>query len=222
MGLTDGKRGTYIRLCIAVVTLGIAIFDVITDWIALGQFVRLAAGKLAVALGIFCILSTLLFILELWNCVHAIRLYRNRTDIPSNDPKQLRLDRWQETVSFLLMTLEDIPNTIILYSAFRIGSCDLFLGVFEESNTANIALLGAFLSSLWKLLSSCRYCCCSCCNFHDVKGCGGQCCCCFARIIRPVFAIILMGFAAFLFFTFNNRGVKYRSDCFVNLTTVAP
>ena len=222
MALMDGKRGTYIRLAIAAITLAIAIFDVFSDWLAFGKFVRLEGGDLTTALGIFCVISSLLFIFEVWNCVTAINLYRRIDQISANDPRQLKLDRWQETVSFLLMILEDIPTTIILYTAFIGGSCDLFFGLFEESNIANIALLGSFVSSLWKLLLSFRYCCCTCCNYHDVKGICKQCCCCAARVTRPLFAFILMGYTAFLYFTFNNHGHKYRSDCFVDVTTVAP
>ena len=222
MGILDGHSGSVIRVGIAAITLAVAVFDVISDWIAFGNFVHYDGGKLTTAMGIFCTVATLLFFLEVKNCVSAINLYRNNEDLTQDDPSVKKLDRWQEGVSFLLMILEDLPNTIILYAAFRRGSCPLFNQLFQESNTANVALLASFLSALWKLVLSFKYCCCCCCNCADVEGVCKRCCCCCARGIRPLFAIILMGFSAFLFFTFNNQGTKYRADCYDYITTAAP
>ena len=211
-------------LGIIVITAIIVTVDLFSDWWLFKDFCIYGGDNLTIPLGIFCVISSVLFAMEVRNCWCAFQMYR-KSEAPdasgvyaspgAPSVEQKKLERRQETLSFLLLALEDLPCTVIMYIAFTEGSCQLFTRVFEESFTGNLALLGAFFSSLWKGLLAFRYCCNVCrCKYHDLKGPLTYCCCCCCRLVRPVVAIVVMSFAAYLYFTFNKRGQATRPECF--------
>ena len=224
------KKG---KILAALITLAMATFDLGTDWWAFKDFVIYRAGKLMLAFGFFCVVSTLLYLLELRNGLYAIKVYRSALRDKSEvamaefstkglkmvikkrplQKAEKHLTFWQEMVSFLLLVLEDLPVVVILYVTFNKGSCPLFLKVFEESSTGNWALIGMFLNALWKVVLSFCICCCRCCNYHDLDGVCRKIGCCCLRLIRPTFAIVVMAFALYLFFNINARGIDSRPDC---------
>ena len=199
--------------CIALL---LAIFDIGSDWYALSQFVGYKTSKTddqqTIALGVICAVSTILFGFEIYTSVRAIRILRNALSTDTEiDPKEEKtLEYWREMVTFFQLIIEDFPITIIMYIVFRHSSCGLFHEIFEDGFVGNLVLLAAFLSSLWKAVSTFGYCCCG--GYKNIR-CSRKCCCCCCRCMRGVIAILLMGFSAYLFFTFNREGTKYRSDC---------
>ena len=108
-----------------------------------------------------------------------------------------RLRRWEETITFLLLALEDFPTVLILFYTMQAGHCELMDHVFRNSFTAYLALLSAFLSAAWKLIMSFRYS--FKCSFHDLSGLYSQFGCCMCRVLRPVLAFLLCVFTAYMY-----------------------
>ena len=235
------KSCIYIGVGLAVITIAVAIFDLITDWIALRDFIRYDGGKMTVALGIFCAISTILFIFEIRNGIVTYRLAQRQMmklkrkdgkppspaadtedrEVIFGDTEETRLELWKEVLSFLLLAFEDFPATIIIYIVFERGPCPLYTRLFQQSFTAYLALLGSFVSALWKLLMAFVYCCRLCrCQFRHVKGFCAHVCCCCCRLMRPLLAVILMGFAGYLYSKYSD-GEDPRPECRLATTMAA-
>ena len=214
-------RSNKFIMAVSAVSLAVAVFDLGSDWWVFKDFCFFGGGKLTAPLGVFCIIATILFVMEVRNCVNSFRLHLRKERLNrDSEPKPVlpseekKLMRWEETVSFLLLALEDFPVTVIMYVTFRKGSCSLFVRIFEESFTGRIALLGAVISAIWKLIKSFFYCCS--CKYPDIKGICNHIGCCCCRIFRPLLAICLIGFVSYLYDTFDNYGTSYRAECYNN------
>lgn len=141
-----------IRLFLVILSLVLAIFDMGTDWWAVRDYITFDGGDLTIAMTFFTSLSTLLFLMELYNGIFALRVLGcGRGDVES-------VELWREVLSLTLLLMEDFPNTVIMYAAFRWGNCDLYIQIFEDTFIARVSLLAAFISSLWKGLLSLKYC----------------------------------------------------------------
>lgn len=227
-----------VTLAIIWITISIATLDLFTDWLLFKDFFLYGGGKLTVPLGVFCAVSTILFVMEARNFVISMHFYR-KSDTrsyavttpdgqnESTESEEQKLERWKETVSFLLLGLEDLPITVIMYVAFKKGSCEIFNRIFKDSFTGKLALLAAFFSSLWKGILSFRYCWNVCrCKYYDLNGPFNYFVCCCCRFLRPFVAIQHMSLAAYLYLSFNYAGSSARPECEdddddVMLTTVA-
>ena len=238
------KLCIYIGVGLAFITVAVVIFDLITDWIALGDCIRYDGGKMTVALGIFCVIDTVLFAFEIRNGVVTYRLAqrqmaaldRDKNDESSmepgnqqgrivvhteDDPEETRLELWKEVLSFLLLVLEDIPVTVIIYVVFRSGPCPLYTRLFRQSFTAYLSLLGSIISAVWKALMAFVYCCRLCrCQFRHVKGVCAHLCCCCCRLMRPMVAFVLLGFTAYLYSTYSEDDGNPRPECTEHATTL--
>ena len=231
---TCEKYKRYAKIVFAVVSIVVSIFDLGTDWFSFSVFVRNDGENLAVAYVVVCTLSTILFPLEIHNGVMAYRVYtREPTEAGGIADKEGKLDHWEEVVSFLPLCLEDFPTIVIMYITFQKGNCRLYNKVFETTFTANLALLGTLVSSVWKGVLSLRYCFtfkfrhveCGCC-IKSCCCCIKSCCCC-CRMIRPLVACTLLGLTAALYVAFNKGGGEPRDDRCANYgmfnnTTLAP
>ena len=200
----------------ALLTLIICIFDLATDWYTFVAFFRFRSvaidDQLTIALGVASGIGSIVFFLELRNGVAAYRMYsRSRDDLGDGESS---LVRWQEVITFLQVIAEDTPVAVVMYMTFRYGSCKLFLHIFEETIIGNLALMGAFVSACWKFMTSLCYCCLGHCIGHK-EDCGWACCCCCCRAFRSVVSVTLLGFTAYLYFTFNYKGIETRDDCVV-------
>ncbi|KAK2155897.1 hypothetical protein LSH36_228g06016 [Paralvinella palmiformis] len=214
-----------VRLVIAVLTFLVCTFDLATDWYTFVAFYQYRSTRidnnLMIAIAVSATLGSVLFFAELRTSVVEMRSFggRRRAGEDEADNRGKSAENWWEVITFCQVTTEDAPVAVIMYFAFHSGGCPLFYRVFQESFVGNLALLGSFSSACWKVLTSLFYCCCGCC-IRSGKNCAGDyyCCCC-CRAFRSIVAFLVLTFTAYLFFTFNYRGVEIRSDC-VNNSTV--
>ena len=142
----------FYKLLFVSVSLVLAIFDLGADWWAVKDFFKFDGGSLTIALTFFISCSTVLFSMEVYNGVVSVRVY----GFQRGDRDKVEL--WREFLSLGLLLLEDLPVTLIMFIAFNSGNCKLYVRIFEDSNVARIALLAAFISSLWKGVLSLKYC----------------------------------------------------------------
>ena len=122
------------------------------------------------------------------------------------------LQTHQEVASFLILVIEDIPSAIVLYMTFREGNCPLYNMLFKQTFAAKLALLGAAVSAVVKVIWSFKYCCCRCCSCEGIHGCCEKMCFCCCRVLRPTLAFILLGFTMFLYNEFSG-GDNPRPEC---------
>lgn len=244
MGVWKKNRS---KICIGLSVIGVAVavFDLITDWWMFSDFCRYGGGKMIAPLGFFCVIASVLFVMEIRNCVFSFRLHlykerhmhdmQRRCNVPTTemeiiDPNDMadgpamkkneqKLMKWEEIVTLLLLFLEDFPVTVIIYRTFHYSICSLFTQLFEDSFTVRMTLLGAVVSAVWKGMQSFRYCCS--CKYHGVKGVWTHIGCCCLRFLRPIVAICLIGFAGYIYDMLNRHGVSYRAECYMYSTTAS-
>ncbi|ELU17187.1 hypothetical protein CAPTEDRAFT_226818 [Capitella teleta] len=140
------------KLIFVSLSLLLAIFDLVADWLAVKDFLIYDGGNLAIALTFFISCSTILFFMEVYNGVLSVRVYGFKKG------NRDKVELWREALSFSLLLLEDLPVTMIMYTAFRGKNCKLYQRIFEDSKVARTALLAAFISAIWKGVLSLKYC----------------------------------------------------------------
>ncbi len=210
------------RVIISVVTLGVCMFDLGSDWFIFAIFTENKTEandvRLTLALLVLCVVSSVMFLLEVRNSIVGCRIFSKSPETEDEEEVMTKaersLERWHEVVTFFQLMLEDFPLGVILYVTFTFGSCPLYISVFDESFTGNLGLLASFVGAIWRLLTAFFYCCCGGCRRGAM--CDRSCCCCCQRVFRAMVALLLCAFTAYLFFTFNanyTRGETSRTDC---------
>jgi hypothetical protein len=141
-----------LRVLFLVASLVTAVCDIVTDWWAVTDYITYDGEQLTIALTFFTSVSTLLFVVEMYNGITALRI------ISLGLGDLAEIDLWREVLSLTLLMMEDFPVTVIMYAAFRWGNCPLYIRIFEDTFLARLSLLAAFGSSLFKGLLSLKYC----------------------------------------------------------------
>ena len=142
-----------VKVTFVSLSLLLAVLDLGTDWWAVKDYIDVDdGGSLTIALTFFTCCATLLFVMEVYNGVMGLRLYGMHKGYADE------VELWREVLSFGLLVLEDLPVTVIMYVAFRWGSCPLYVYIFEDSKVGRLTLLASFISSLLKGALSLKYC----------------------------------------------------------------
>ena len=228
------------------ITVILSIWDLVTDWQVMFQFSSVSGDcALTIAISVFCGIATILFFVEVsfiiksfylsWrkqknkqyrSCAKSndIEMSAESNQVPSmskdkEDEKDEKMDRNWEIISFLILLLEDLPVTVILYFTLKESSCSLFLEIYEKSIRTRLSLIAALVSATWKLIKSAILFFCCCCKCRGIKGLCNHIMHCLFRTIQPTLAVILIVLASCTLYRFENSN-SYRSECYDNASTI--
>ncbi|KAK2140790.1 hypothetical protein LSH36_1249g00043 [Paralvinella palmiformis] len=202
---------------LALGTVLILAFDVATNWFAFAKFQIEktvdddADEMVTIFLGIAASFGSVLWFIAIRNMVAAFKACGKEED-------QESVARWEESTSFFQLILQDTAMVVIIYVGFNSISCPLFLELYQNSFTAELALIGALSGSVWKIVRGVFNCLCCCMSKPDT-GCGWGCFCFIFRIVTAVLALGIIAFVVYQLFMVNGETDVNRNDC-LNMTVV--